>query len=64
MTDDCVGPALQECPVCGATGLPERIAIHDCAAFRARRAARQAPTTAAAAADDTQGATPTKPIDD
>ena len=35
MSDDCVGPALRECPVCGATGLPERIAVHDCAAFRA-----------------------------
>ncbi|MDZ7770668.1 MAG: hypothetical protein U5K38_17165 [Woeseiaceae bacterium] len=34
MSDDCVGPALEECPVCGAVGLPERIALHDCAAFR------------------------------
>jgi len=23
---------LVECPVCGATGLPERIAVHDCPA--------------------------------
>ena len=37
MTDDCVGPTLQECPVCGAVGLPERIAVHDCPAFRTRR---------------------------
>jgi len=37
MSDDCVGPALAECPVCGAVGLPERIHVHDCPAFRARR---------------------------
>jgi len=41
MTDDCVGPALAECPVCGAIGLPERILDHDCAAFRARTRAQQ-----------------------
>jgi uncharacterized OB-fold protein len=28
-----LGPELQECPVCGAVGLPERIDCHDCAAF-------------------------------
>jgi hypothetical protein len=34
MTDDtCVGPELQECMVCGAVGLPERIDDHDCQAF-------------------------------
>ena len=63
MSDDPLGPPLAECPVCGAIGLPERIAVHDCAAFRARRAARQAPTTAAAAADDTQEPTPTEGAD-
>lgn len=35
MSDDCVGPALAACPVCGAIGLPERIRVHDCLAFRA-----------------------------
>jgi hypothetical protein len=25
---------LESCPVCGATGLPERIAAHDCQDFR------------------------------
>ena len=25
---------LEECPVCGAVGLPERIAEHDCSLFR------------------------------
>ena len=34
MSDDCVGPALKQCPVCGAIGLPERIAVHECAAFK------------------------------
>ena len=34
MSDDPLGPPLEECPVCGATGLPERIAAHDCTAFR------------------------------
>lgn len=35
MTDDTVvGPELEECPVCGALGLPERIDDHDCEAFR------------------------------
>jgi len=38
MTDDCVGPTLKECPVCGAIGLPERIAVHDCPVFRTRQA--------------------------
>ena len=33
MSDDCVGPTLDECPVCGAVGLPERIQAHDCLAF-------------------------------
>lgn len=28
-----IGPELKECPVCGAIGLPERIADHDCEAF-------------------------------
>ncbi|WP_331232222.1 hypothetical protein [Natronorarus salvus] len=28
--------ALRECPVCGAIGLAERIADHDCRAFLAR----------------------------
>lgn len=37
MSDDCVGPALEECPVCGAVGLPKRIQQHDCAAFCERR---------------------------
>jgi len=37
MSDDCVGPALNQCPVCGAVGLPERIQAHDCAAFCERR---------------------------
>ena len=34
MTGDTLGPALEECPVCGAVGLPERIEDHDCGAFR------------------------------
>lgn len=33
MTDDCLGPELEECMVCGAVGLPERIDDHDCQAF-------------------------------
>ena len=37
MSDDCVGPTLQECPVCGAVGLPERIQHHNCAVFCAHR---------------------------
>ena len=28
---------LVECPVCGATGLPERIAVHDCPAVASDR---------------------------
>ncbi len=28
-----VGPELEECPVCGAIGLPERIEEHDCEVF-------------------------------
>lgn len=35
MTDP-VGPELEGCLVCGAVGLPERIRVHDCEAFRAR----------------------------
>ena len=35
--DDVLGPELVECPVCLATGLPERIAEHDCQAFLARQ---------------------------
>ena len=46
MSDDPLGSPLAECPVCGAIGLPERIAVHDCGAFRARLRARQSPTTA------------------
>lgn len=41
MSDGCVGPALTECPVCGAIGLPERIAVHDCVAFHAHIAAQR-----------------------
>lgn len=33
---DVVGPALEECPVCGAVGLPERIDDHDCQSFLER----------------------------
>lgn len=32
-----LGPELEECPVCGAVGLPERIEEHDCEAFLERR---------------------------
>jgi len=28
-----VDPNLEECPICGAVGLPERIAEHDCREF-------------------------------
>jgi len=45
MTDDCVGPTLQECPVCGAVGLPERIHVHDCPAFGTRRRVTAGTTT-------------------
>ena len=31
--DDRLGPNLEECPVCGAIGLKERIEEHDCADF-------------------------------
>ena len=48
MTDDCVGPALAECPVCGAIGLPERIRVHDCPAFHAWRRTSTAPEREAA----------------
>jgi len=41
MSDDCVGPTLTECPVCGAIGLPERIAVHDCVTLHARIAAQR-----------------------
>ena len=34
--DNCMGPPLAECLVCGAVGLPERIADHDCRAFKRR----------------------------
>lgn len=34
-----LGPKLQECPVCGAIGLPERITDHDCQAFIERQPA-------------------------
>jgi len=40
MTDTAVGSALEECPVCGAVGLPERIEAHDCSAFIDRRLLR------------------------
>lgn len=43
MSDDCVGPALTECPVCGAVGLPERIQSHDCTAFCTRQAIAMPP---------------------
>ena len=32
--------ALQECSICGATGLPERLAVHECDAFVERRRRR------------------------
>lgn len=32
-----LGPQLQQCPNCGAVGLPERITEHDCTAFIARQ---------------------------
>jgi len=35
--DTCVGPALVECSVCAAIGLPEQIHERDCDAFRARK---------------------------
>lgn len=34
--DDTLGPELQECPVCLAIGLPERIENHDCNTFLER----------------------------
>ena len=30
LVDELSGPELIECPVCGRTGLPERIVDHDC----------------------------------
>jgi hypothetical protein len=33
---------LRECRVCGAVGLPERIADHDCDAFHRRQSRRGA----------------------
>lgn len=35
--DTVVGHQLEECPVCGAMGLPERIDDHDCEAFLKER---------------------------
>lgn len=32
-----LGPQLQQCPVCGAVGLPERIGDHNCTDFTARQ---------------------------
>ena len=37
MSESTKKAALRECPVCGAIGLAERIAEHDCRAFLARR---------------------------
>jgi len=37
---DPVGPELKECLVCGAVGLPKRIANHDCQTFLARKRRR------------------------
>ena len=31
--DDSTDEELEECPVCGAVGLPERIEDHDCQTF-------------------------------
>ena len=47
MSDDPIGPHLEECPVCGAVGLPERIVVHDCVAFLARITARRDHTLSA-----------------
>ena len=61
MSDDCVGPALKECPVCGAVGLPERITAHDCAAFRAHtrdHRTQDAPRAMTDGAAAHQGSTP------
>lgn len=38
--EDTVGPELEECPVCGAIGLPERLDEHDCEAFLEYRRSR------------------------
>lgn len=35
-SDEYVESLLEECPVCGAVGLPERIVDHDCRAFKQR----------------------------
>lgn len=43
MSDDCGDPPLEECPVCGAIGLPERIQVHNCPAFYASRRWGHAP---------------------
>ncbi|SFK67540.1 hypothetical protein SAMN04487950_0526 [Halogranum rubrum] len=32
--------ALEECAICGAKGLPERIAVHECQDFLERRQRR------------------------
>jgi hypothetical protein len=59
MSDDCVGSPLAECPICGAIGLPERVANHDCRAFRASTAAQwpATATTQPAETTDTEGTT-------
>jgi ribosomal protein L32 len=41
MSDVETGPELQACPRCGAIGLPERIANHDCESFSERQVRRQ-----------------------
>lgn len=33
MTDDPLGPELEECAACGAIGIPGRIEAHDCDSF-------------------------------
>ena len=38
--NDPLGPQLEECPVCGALGLKERIEEHNCADFLEWRAER------------------------
>lgn len=47
MSEEPLGPHLEECPVCGAVGLPERIVVHDCVAFQTRIAARRDHTSSA-----------------
>lgn len=36
-SSDPAGPELEQCPVCGAVGLPERIEDHACEEFLAAR---------------------------